>query len=251
LLNKKKRQVQFMPGFGLKDGARRSIAENAPKLFFVSIAYILIVTVMSELKLRLPGTIAAYDLYIERLYAGEIPSPVFFYSNLRSSGLALAAVLLLFEPVISVGYMHYCMNIRRGKGGDYKDIFEGFLFFAKVVLIRVITAILIFLWSLLFIFPGIAAFYRYRQAYYILLDAPEKSALQCIRESGRLMDGNKLNLFLLDLSFAGWFILDFVVVVLFSYILPFTLPIISIWLTPYLGVTRAAFYDAVIETMVV
>ena len=240
-----------MPDLGLKVGARRLMIENAPKIFFVSIVYILIASVMSELEIRLPGTSAAYDLYLDRFFAGEFPSPMFFYSNLRSSGMALAAVLLLLEPVISVGYLRYCMNIARGKGGDYRDIFDGFLFFTKVVLIRIIITILIFLWSLLLLFPAIPAYYRYRQAYYILLDAPEKSALQCIRESKRIMDGNKLNLFLLDLSFIGWAILDLMVIVLFQFIIPFTLPIISIWLTPYLGVTRAAFYDRVIETIVV
>jgi len=234
---------------GLKDGARRLMFENAPKLFFVSIIFIAITTVMSELIFRLPGTANAVVMFLERIKMGEIPAPNVFYTNLRYSGLALAAVIMLLQPVLEVGFMRYCVNTTRRLGGDYKDILDGFLFFIKVILIFIITTVFIFLWSIPFIFPGVAAHYRYRQAYYILLDAPEKGALQCIRESKRMMDGNKLDLFLVDLSFLGWIVLDWIVVLLLP--LPFALPLISIWLTPYFSLTCAAYYDHLVNKLMV
>jgi uncharacterized membrane protein len=235
-----------MQGSWIKAGARKLMIGNAPKLFFVSIVYIVITTILSELEFRLPGTGKALNLFLDRVREGLIVDPEVFYYNLRASGIAFAIVLFLFQPIIEVGYIQYCMKISRGQDGGYKDIFDGFYYFAKILLIGIISAVFILLWSMLFIIPGAVAFYRYRQAYYILLDAPEKSALQCIRESKQLMRGNKLDLFLLDLSFFGWFLLNsFVVVVLLP--ASFAIPIVSIWLMPYLGLTRAAYYDYLIN----
>jgi len=225
------------------------MVENAPKIFFVSVVYLIISTLMSELEYRLPGTDAAYVMYLNNVLEGVIPSFDLFFSFLRPSGIALAFVLILLHPVLEVGYLRYCLNISRSQGGGYKDIFDGFLFFGKIILIRIITSVLIFLWSMLLIIPGIVASYRYRQAYYILFDAPEKGALQCIRESKQLMDGNKIDLLVLDLSFFGWFILDFFVVLLLP--IPFSLPLLSIWLMPYLWTTRAMYYDFIIKRIVV
>ena len=232
-----------------KASVRKLMVKNAPRIFFVSITFIVISTIMSEFEFRLPDTAAAYNIFLNRISAGEIPTPEIFYSSLRSSGIAFAVVLLLFQQIIKVGYMSYSLKIARGQDAGYKDILNGFLFFMKIIYIKIISTFFILLWSVLFFFPAIPAYYRYRQAYFILLDAPEKGAFQCIRESRRLMVGNKLNLFLLDLSFIGWFIIDFIVVLLLP--LPFALPIVSIWLTPYYGLTQAIYYDNLISNLVV
>ena len=238
-----------MSGLELKAGARKHIAENAPRIFLIAVIYIICTTVISELQYRLPGTATALEQYLERVSDGEFGSLSMLYSNFRPSGAALAVVLWLMTPVIDVGFMSYCLKLIRGQGGEYKDLLNGFLFFGKILLITIITLILTTLWSLLFIFPGIAAHYRYRQAYYILLDDPNKGVLQCIRESGRLMAGHKLELFLLDISFLGWILVDILVVWLLP--IPFSLPVIQIWLKPYMGLTRAGFYDKLIGSLVV
>ena len=90
------------------------------------------------------------------------------------------------------------------------------------------------LWSLLLVVPGIVAAYRYRQALYLLLDHPEKSAWQCLRESSALMSGHKWELFVLDLSFLGWALLS-------AMFAP-----VSIWLDPYRAITNAGFYNRLI-----
>ena len=238
-----------MPGKELKAGARKLMSENAPKLFLISAIVVAIVTIISELQFRLPGVSNAYAQFVDQVTAGTIPGFGLLYSHLRPAGVALAVLLWLMRPVIEVGYMSYCLKTTRGEDSGYLDIMDGFLFFGKIILLSVTTSILIFLWSMLLFFPGIVASYRYRQAYYILLDAPEKGVLQCIRESKHLMAGNKLDLFLLDLSFIGWFIVDVAVTMLLP--LPFSLPIISIFLTPYLGLTRAAYYDKLANRFVV
>ena len=238
-----------MSGSELKAGARKLIRENSPKLFLVGIVFIVIVTVFSEFQFRLMGTLTTYSVLRERLSSGELPSLTMLYSDFRPTGAALAFILYLLKPVIEIGFMSYCLKITRGQSGDFRDILDGFQFFFKVVLLSIVIAVLIFLWSMLFLFPGLVASYRYRQAYYILLDAPEKSVMQCIRESKQLMAGHKLDLFLVDLSFIGWAFLDIVVVLLIP--APISLPIVSIWLTPYMGLTHAAFYERLLDRFIV
>ena len=237
-----------MPGTELKAGARKIMKENAPKLFIISIIFIAITTVMSELQFRLPGMSMAYDRMLDRLLAWDPPDLNTLYSYFRPSGAVLAGILWFLLPVISAGYMSYCMKMTRDQSGNYKDILNGFTIFLKAILITIVMSIFIFLWSMLLIVPGIVASYRYRQALYILLDDPDKGIMQCIRESKRLMRGNKLDLFLLDLSFLGWFILSSIVTILLP--VPFSLPIISIWLTPYMSLTRASYYDRLLTMLV-
>ncbi len=73
--------------------------------------------------------------------------------------------------------------------------------------IKVTTLMTVYtlLWSVLLIVPGIIKFISYSMAYYILLDHPEYTASEAIKKSQVLMKGHKLDLFLLSLSFIGWF----------------------------------------------
>lgn len=219
--------------------------ENAPTIFILSAIFVIITTVMSELEFRLPGMSTAYDQLLERLSSAERPSVLMFIPVIRPGGAILSVVLLFITPVVEIGYMNFCLNMERGSKCDYKDILDGFMFFGKTILMFIMMFIFTFLWSLLLIFPGIAAYYRYRQAYYILLDSPDKSVMTCIRESKQLMAGNKLDLFLVDFSFLGWTILNMFVMMIIP--VPFSLPIVSIWIAPYRGLTCAAFYNKLVS----
>ena len=83
---------------------------------------------------------------------------------------------------------------------------------------------------------GIAVSYRYRLAYYLLLDDPDMGSLEAISRSKQAMRGWKGSLFVLDLSFLGWILLT-----------PFTLGILGLWLNPYMGAAEANFYDYVVH----
>ena len=237
-----------MPVLELKAGARKQIRDNMPNIILISIVFIVIGTIVSELQFRVPDTANAITIYLQELADGKLQTFGSMYSYLRPSGIPIAILLWLVYSVIDAGYMSYCLNISRSQKGEYKDIFNGFLYVGKILLIRIVTSILTVLWSLLFIIPGIIAYYRYRQSFYILFDDPQKSAMQCIRESKRLMHGKKLDLFLLDLSFFGWWALDYLVMYLLP--LPFSLPLVSIYITPYRGLACAAFYNRIISQLV-
>jgi len=232
----------------LKSGARKIIINNFPQVLIISLIYVVLTTVVSWFAVRLPGNLSIEEINA-RLASGEIPSLGIIYTNFRPAGIFLALLMLILQPLLEVGFISYCLKLKRDQKTDFRDLFNGIILFFKVLAIFLITTFYILLWSLLLIIPGIIASYRYRQAYYILLDDPRKSALQCISESRIIMHGKKLDLFTIDISFFGWFVLD--MLVFFIIPLPFTIPFISIWLSPYLCLTRAAFYEDSISKVAV
>ncbi len=122
-----------------------------------------------------------------------------------TSGLA---TLFIFG---SLEYGKCYIFLKRLRSNQEIEISEAFTGFTNDFMRNMVTGLLvnlyIALWSLLFLIPGIIKYYSYSMAFYISLDHPEYSSSQCIDESRRLMDGHKWDLFCLDLSFIGWYIL--------------------------------------------
>jgi len=232
-----------MPGSALKATARKLIIKNAPGLFFVCLLYICLITALTWFPFRLPGRISASDIY-SRLASGQLPGLSIIYTDFKLSGVFPAVLLLLLHPILNTGFKRFCLKISRNKKAGLSDIFYCLLCIRKVILIFIISSALVLLWSLLLIIPGIVAGYRYKQAYYIFLDDPGKGVLQCITESKFLMYGKKLDLFTIDISFIGWYI---VLAALLLSPYPFIIPVIMLWLSPYIGLTRAAFYENIIS----
>jgi uncharacterized membrane protein len=195
----------------------------------ITVVYLLISFVVSIIigKLNEPVTtwlLNALDFYHYKGFAPKI-SPLIIPSYM------FIIVLETLMRVVSVGYMSYALGVAHRKPVGLENLGDGFYRFWKLIAIFILTWFFILLWSLLFIIPGIVAMYRYRLAYYIALDRPELSPLECIRESKRLMHGFKLDLFMLDLSFLGWHILG-----------SLTFGIALIFKLPYIEVTYALFY---------
>ena len=226
----------------LKSASRDLIRVNTPKIFIVGLVYIIITTFISELQFRLPAPITIY----EQLRLGYITIDQ-FSESIRTSGLILSLSLGIMLPSVSIGFKSYCLKLTRKLDGDYKDLLTGFSMFLKVISLSITTTVLVMFWTMIFVFPGIIAYYKYRQAYYILLDDPAKSVMHCIHESKRLMNGKKMELLLVDLSFLGWYVLNIIVL---SFIIPI-FPVFSIWITPYYGLTQAAFYNNLLKEVTV
>ena len=91
-----------------------------------------------------------------------------------------------------------------------------------------------FLWTLLLIVPGIVKSLSYAMTPFILKDNPKASYDKAIIYSMRLMQGHKMDLFVLYLSFIGWFILSCL-----------TLGIGFVFLVPYCQMSLARFYEEV------
>jgi hypothetical protein len=77
----------------------------------------------------------------------------------------------------------------------------------SIVTTMLFKNILIFLWTLLLIIPGIIKSYAYSMVPYILADNPNIGATRAIELSNEMTRGHKFDMFILDLSFLGWYIL--------------------------------------------
>ena len=134
--------------------------------------------------------------------------------------------------LVSLGYISLYISLLRGKTptfeGSISAITENIgTKFVSTLLVMLYT----FLWSLLFIIPGIVKSYSYAMTPYILLDRPELSATEALKESEKMMNGHKMELFILDLSFIGWILLSML-----------TCGILVLYVEPYMMATKSAFY---------
>lgn len=178
------------------------------------------------------------------------------FQNLWMMGLAVCLLIGLMESaaagilpgigaLIVVGPLEYGMafiflkQARDHQPVQLGDMFRGFQDdFGGTFLIGLMTSLFTFLWSLLFVIPGIVAAYRYSMATYIMAENPTIAPTEAIERSKALMDGRKGDLFCLDLSFFGWALLTVL-----------TAGIGALWLTPYMAVSRAAFYRSLPRSM--
>ena len=113
----------------------------------------------------------------------------------------------LLNVILGAGFAMYCMAIRRGERAEYITLFDGFSFVAKLIGLTIVTALFIWLWSMLFIIPGIIAAYRYRFAPYNLYENPGIGVMEALEMSKRQTMGYKGQLFALGLSYLGWTLL--------------------------------------------
>ena len=149
-----------------------------------------------------PRAMAA--LYLALLLAMNLVDSV------TGSGLLATFVMILItliSAVLEAGFVLYCMAVRRGERSEFLTLFDGFSFAGKVVLLYLLKTALIYLWSLLFVIPGLIAAYRYRFALYNLCENPDLSALEALNMSKRQTYGCKAQLLTLDLSYLGWSVL--------------------------------------------
>lgn len=139
---------------------------------------------------------------------------------------------------LNIGVAQNVLAWSRGEDvNKWKVLFGGFnsakIFFKQVGVV-VLNTILCALWAILLVVPGIIKGLAYSMYPYVLRDEPDLSVWQTLKKSEAIMKGHKGKLFLMYLSFVGWFILG-----------AFTFGILYIWLTPYIMTSTVKFYDDV------
>lgn len=139
---------------------------------------------------------------------------------------------------LNIGVAQNVLAWSRGEDvNKWKVLFSGFnsakIFFKQVGVV-VLNTILCALWAILLVVPGIIKGLAYSMYPYVLRDEPDLSVWQTLKKSEAIMKGYKGKLFLMYLSFVGWFILG-----------AFTFGILYIWLTPYIMTSTVKFYDDV------
>lgn len=145
--------------------------------------------------------------------------------------LLVSIAWYVLGSVIQLGYARFNLDLTGGADARLESLFDYFRWFKTAFCARFLTGLLIFLWSLLLIIPGIVATYTYAMVPYILAEDPEMTASDAIAASKRMMEGNRWRLFCLEFSFIGWILLS-----------AFTLGIGNLFLTPYRAAAKAAFY---------
>ena len=163
---------------------------------------------------------------ITQILSGDKDSPAILH--------LIGLVLFILALPLTWGYQTLFLGAVRGGDATAKDMFEGYNkeLFSRVLTTTLLYYVYVFLWSLLLLIPGCIKSYSYAMTPYILKDNPEMKNNAAIEESMRMMDGHKLELFLLDLSFIGWAILSIL-----------TCCIGFLWLVPYMNMARVNFYE--------
>lgn len=155
---------------------------------------------------------------------------------------AVAIVILLFGTLLSIfvgnvlevgGKKFFVKNqTERASVGTVLDGFKSG-HYMNIVLTIFLRNLFIGLWTLLLIVPGIIKAYEYRMIPYILSENPGMNYKEAFAISKRMMTGQKLEAFIMDLSFFGWLLLAGI-----------TCGIVGIfYVTPYIEASIAEMYS--------
>ena len=148
-----------------------------------------------------------------------------------------ASILSLIVEIaalpMTAGLILYYLNFTRGKEFDIHDLFAYYdKRILNLVLLEIVIGLFTFLWSLLFIIPGIIAALSYSMSMYIFVDETKTDTMEIINESKRLTKGYKWDLVVFHLSFILW-----------DMLVGLTFGIAAIYVVPYQTVAQTMYYD--------
>ena len=215
-------------------------------MFVAALVYILVTDLPGVIFTQLFGAdIDFYQLYqiIGGGDSGNIDSSMNeLFSSSAYDGYKYPSALsgiytILVSGPLELGLSIFCIFIIRRAQAGVSLVFSGFTNFLKAFGVTIIIGLICFACLLVAIIPtavimtsagnnavvnGILAFYslilvsvvliiivslRYGVVYFILADEPNIKVMECLKKSGRMMKGNKSKMFLLIMSFVGWYIL--------------------------------------------
>ena len=181
-----------------------------------------------EAKVATPdGKTVSYCEYYLNKETGEVLIPNMMVTTVFS------VISFIVEAVLTYGLISELLKFTRKKGdpkiGDAYS--AGFANWARATWATIRVAVFTFLWSLLFVIPGIIKGLAYSQTMLVLADNPKMTAKEAQAKSIELMNGHKMDYFKLGLSFIPWLLL-----------VCFTLGIASIYVMPYMETTMVNFY---------
>lgn len=150
-------------------------------------------------------------------------------------GIVVFAGELLLVPA-EIGLTAFFINFVKNNEFDKNIIFDYYSQFWKIVGTMLLMGILIMFGVILFIIPGIYLSFSYALVPYLLVERKDLTITETLALSRKMMNGHKLDYFVLGFSFIGWLMLT-----------PFTLGILAIWLIPYITLATTKFLMNVID----
>ncbi len=166
-------------------------------------------------------------IYAIILYFSLIP--IIFIPNI----LGFTIFFLVF-PVLNLGYLRVYYHLKQEYEPDMRDLWSGLPSWKGALVYGFMSGLFTFLWSLLFVIPGIIKGLSYSMGYYILLENPQMSGMDALNKSKQIMKGHEIDLLMLYLSFIGWILLSCIFCCF-----PF------IYVTPYMQQTLLNFYFSI------
>ena len=224
----------------LKSNARTIIKTAKPSMLTAAVIYVLVFILLSTLSQSVMGVNISYDeamSYVNYYLNGDYQALIRLSEEMTppTSAYLLNMVISAVLYIFGAGFLIFIFNTVKNAGAVYGNLLDGFGLAGKLILLALVQGVFVFLWSLLFVIPGIIATYRYRMAKFILLDNPDMGVMDCIRASKQMMKGHKWECFVLELSFIGWQLLAG---------LPYIGYAVMIWTAPYINTTMVLYYMA-------
>ena len=125
--------------------------------------------------------------------------------SFRNGAFGFAAFLL--GGVLELGYAGFLLKMHDGEMAEFHDLFSQFDRFGQGFAQYFLRSLYVTLWSLLLVVPGIIKGISYAMTPFIMAEHPEFSASRAIALSTQMMEGHKMDLFILELTFFGWALL--------------------------------------------
>ena len=216
----------------LKTNARAALKKNYVNVVIASLIFAFISGAF--------GSSSAGNRGVSSLNAGDLSRELIaFLTMLLGIIIILGIIWLLltifiFNP-LKVGVQKFFIENHYTNPG-LSTLFWAFKTnYSNTVKTMFLMQVYLILWSLLFAIPGIIKSYSYRLVPYILADNPDMNSDDAITLSREMMNGQKFEVFVLDLSFFLWWILSSI-----------TFNIVGIlYVFPYIYATVADLYLAI------
>ena len=155
------------------------------------------------------------------------------------SGGILAFITELLALPLYIGFISYILSLTREEEVSLTDIFQDYKKIGLIVITLIISYVFIIFGYILLIIPGIMIAFSLVMVGYLLADSKKTSiseARNIIRESIEMMNGYKLDYFIFELSFIGWYFLGAI-----------TFGIAYIYVIPYFTFANTIYYQRLKE----
>ncbi len=153
------------------------------------------------------------------------------------TGATLGFGALFLAPPLLIGLTAFFLDIWRERDPQLETLFTGFRRYSQSLISVLWTQLFTFLWSLLFVIPGIIKSLAYSMTPYLVADYPDLNPRRALKVSMAITDGHKAEIFVMYLSFFGWMLLS-----------GLTMGILQIvYVGPYTQMAVAGLYEALLR----
>lgn len=161
---------------------------------------------------------------------------IIFGENSFITFIVSMIVEFLLVP-LQIGLNGYMIGFVQNDTFNRDAIFAPYDDTFKIIGASILMSFIVMIGFIFFIIPGIYLAFSYALVPYLLVTNRDLSITETLELSRKMMNGHKLDLFVLGISFLGWILL-----------VPCTFGIILIWLYPYMMTATTKFFTDIIDS---